>query len=115
MGPKVGKVRKMRPQIAVKNEKLLTGGVSQDNVCPHTPSMSPAHGDTNGSSCPSPLASWRLKPTNEPKMPYFDFSSSLHLTELNIRADSLGPDREHQFFILSFLSLSYDELWKLEL
>jgi hypothetical protein len=41
MAPKVGEVRKIMPEIAVKSEALLTG-----NVSPYI-FISPAHGDTN--------------------------------------------------------------------
>jgi hypothetical protein len=63
--PNVDEVRKVRPEMAVKSEALLTGSVSQEDMCPHISSMSPAHGDTNGPSSHSLLESmvheWTLK------------------------------------------------------
>ncbi len=65
----------------------------------------PQHGDTYGPSSRSPIASWRLKPTNKPKnakilrilkyfTPYKGYSTN---RELNIRSDALRPDRAHLF------------------
>jgi hypothetical protein len=106
MAPKLNEVSKMRPEIAVKSEALLFGGVSQGEMSPNTPSMSPEHGNTIGPSSPSPIASWRLERTNERKnailkilkyfTPYKVYSTN---RELNIRSDSLRLDRAHQFFL----------------
>jgi hypothetical protein len=71
--PNVDEVRKVRPEIAVKSEALFTGSVSQEDMCPHIPSMFPAHGDINGPSSHSLFASWRLEPANKPKIPHFAF------------------------------------------
>jgi hypothetical protein len=42
----VGEVTNMRPEIAVKSEKFLIGGVPAGKKVHHTGSMPPTHGDT---------------------------------------------------------------------